>query len=55
MEFQKKYWFYDDITIDYFDLLLNIIYHGKRVGLSLYMFPSHHGGKFAAYIKKIEE
>ena len=55
MAFQNKHYFDDDITIEYFDLLLYVLYHGKKVGLFLDMAPDHCGGKVLVYIKKREE
>ena len=41
MAFQNKHWFDDDITIEYFELLLGVLYPGKKFGLSLDMAPAN--------------
>ena len=41
MAFQKNYFFDDEITINYFDFLLDVIYTGKKFGLSLDMAPAN--------------
>ena len=53
--FQKKHWFDDDITIEYLTFLLDVVYPGKKVGLSIDMAPAHKGGKVAEYVKQQTE
>ena len=54
MAFQKKHWFDGDITIEWLDFILDVIYPGKKVGISMDMAPCHRTGEVAAYIKRRE-
>jgi hypothetical protein len=50
MVFQKKHWFDEDITIVWFDWILNVQYPGKKVGISMDMAPCQTGAKVRQYI-----
>ena len=52
MYFQRKYWFDDDITIEYLDFLLDVVHTGKKVGLSIDMTPVHRSWRVSEYIEK---
>ena len=55
LAFQKKHWFDDDVTIEYFDFLLDVLYPGKKVGVTMDMAPQHRAGAVAEYIKRRTE
>ena len=50
--FQQKHWFDEDITMEWFDWQLDVLYPGKKVGISLDMAPAHQGGRVKAYIDR---
>ena len=52
MAFQQKHWFDEDITIQWFDWQLDVLYPGKKVGITLDMAPAHQGGRVKAYIDR---
>ena len=52
MAFQKKHWFDNDINIKYFDWVLDGLFPGIKVGMSMDMAPSHISGRVAAYFKQ---
>ena len=54
MAFQKKHWFDEDITIEWFDFILDVVYPDKKLGITMDMAPCHRTGKVAAYIKRRE-
>ena len=41
MSFQKKHWFDEDITIEWFDWILDVLYPGKKV-CAVLLVVSHH-------------
>lgn len=53
--FQKKHWFDEDITIQWFDWVLDVLFPGKKVGISMDMAPAHRSGRVAEHIKKRED
>ena len=55
IKFWKQHSFDTDITIRYPDFLLDEVYPNKRMGLLMYMAPSHHGGIVGDYIKQITD
>ncbi|KAL7531804.1 hypothetical protein ACHAWF_003919 [Thalassiosira exigua] len=52
MAFQPKPLFDEDITIEWLDWQLDVIYPGKKVGITLDRAPAHHGGRVMQHIKK---
>ena len=53
MTFQKKHCFDADITIMWLQFLLDVLYPGKKVGLSMDKAPQHNAEKVQVYIKKM--
>ena len=49
--FQEKHWFDADITMEYLRFLFDVMYPGKKAGLSMDMVPAYNntvlGGKVA--------
>ena len=52
MVFQSKHWFDNDINIKYFDWVLDGLFPGIKVVMSMGMTPSHISGRVAAYFKQ---
>ena len=52
MAFQKKHWFDADVTIEWFEWLLNVLYPQEKVGVSLDMAPCQTNKEVVDYIKK---
>ena len=52
MTYQPKQWFDEDITILWFDWILDELYPGKKVGISINRAPAHCSGKVQTYIKR---
>ena len=55
MTFQKKHWFDADITIMWLEFLLDELFPGKKVGLSMGQAPCHKAKTVQAYIKKMQD
>ena len=54
MAFQKKHWFDGDITVEWFEWVLNILYPGQKVGISIDMAPCQTKKEVKEYIEKKE-
>ena len=53
MAFQKKHWFDQDITIQWLEWVLDVLYPGKKVGISLDMAPAQQlTGHVKEYVDK---
>ena len=53
MAFQKKHWFDQDITIQWLEWVLDVLYPGKKVGISLDMAPAQQlTGRVKEYVDK---
>ena len=55
MTFQKKHWFDADITIMWLEFLLDDLFPGKKVGLSMDHAPCHKAKAVQAYINKMQD
>ena len=52
MCFHPKHWFDSDVTTEWFDWLLNVVYPGKKVGVSMDQAPQHKSATVQEYLKK---
>ena len=53
MSFQKKHWFDVDITIEWLGWILDVLYPGKKVGISIDMAPAQQlTGRVKEYVDK---
>jgi len=52
MAFQKKHWFDVDITIECLDFVLDVLYPGKKVGISMDHAPAHMAAEVIEYIER---
>ena len=53
--FHPRHWFDAGITIQWLEFLLNDLFPGKKVGLTMDKAPQHNSAKVQEYIKKKEE
>ena len=44
--------FDEDITIEFLDFILDVVYPGMKVGISWDMAPAHNGAKVKAYVER---